>query len=177
MKHLNIEITSLDWIQSVFQSSFLDEIMVRITMLGNGGILWIALTLLLLLFPKTRMAGWAMLAALAVEAAVCNGILKPLVGRARPFEVNHEIQLLIPPPLDPSFPSGHTGASFAAAFALFFKRNRLWIPLAILAVLMAGSRLYLYVHYPTDVLAGAFLGILSGWAGNRLTGMIHRGQA
>ncbi len=78
------------------------------------------------------------------------------------------VRLLIEAPKDFSFPSGHTGASFAAAAALFFVGSRGWIPAAVLAALIGFSRLYLYVHYPTDVLAGALLGIAAGWAACRL---------
>ena len=102
------------------------------------------------------------------RAYLCNVILKPLAARPRPFEVNMGVRLLIEAPKDFSFPSGHTGASFAAAAALFFVGSRGWIPAAVLAALIGFSRLYLYVHYPTDVLAGALLGIAAGWAACRL---------
>ena len=77
--------------------------------------------------------------------------------------------MLVARPTDYSFPSGHTAASFAAASALYFRRSRWWLPAGLLAALIATSRLYLYVHFPTDVLGGAALGILSGWLGVRLT--------
>ena len=75
---------------------------------------------------------------------------------------------------DDSFPSGHTGASFSAVSALYAGRSKLWIPSLILAVLIAFSRLYLYVHYPTDILAGAAIGIMAGWAGRRFADLIRR---
>ena len=107
-----------------------------------------------------------MLTALALDVLLCNVMLKPLVGRMRPFTVNTGMELLINAPKDFSFPSGHTAASFAAAFALLFVKNKLWIPSMILASLIAFSRLYLYVHYPTDVLAGILLGLIVGVAAN-----------
>ena len=113
--------------------------------------------------PRTRKLGLVVTAALVLEAIPCNLILKPLVARARPFTVNPAVELLITKPTDFSFPSGHTSASFAVVSALFFRKERLWIPAGILAALIAFSRLYLYVHYPTDVLAGALVGILAGW--------------
>jgi undecaprenyl-diphosphatase len=107
-----------------------------------------------------------MLTALALDVLLCNVMLKPLVGRMRPFTVNTGVELLINAPKDFSFPSGHTAASFAAAFALLFVKNKLWIPSMILASLIAFSRLYLYVHYPTDVLAGILLGLIVSVAAN-----------
>lgn len=133
--------------------------------LDNGGAVWLVLTGLLLLFPKHRKAGIAILIALGIEVICCNLVLKPLVARIRPCDINTAIQLLIARPTDFSFPSGHTGSSFAAASALLFSHNKLWIPATILAVLIAFSRLYLYVHYPSDVLAGALIGIICGWFG------------
>lgn len=107
-----------------------------------------------------------MAVSLVLEVLCCNIILKPFVARTRPCDVNAAVQLLVPRPSDYSFPSGHTGASFAAASSLLFGKNRMWIPSLILAVLIGFSRLYLYVHYPSDVLAGALIGIMLGWLGN-----------
>lgn len=137
-----------------------------ISKLGNGGIIWLVLSGLLCVFPKYRKAGVTMLTALALDVLLCNVMLKPLVGRMRPFTVNTGMELLINAPKDFSFPSGHTAASFAAAFALLFVKNKLWIPSMILASLIAFSRLYLYVHYPTDVLAGILLGLIVSVAAN-----------
>ena len=107
------------------------------------------------------------LAALVLDMVLCNGILKPLVGRARPFTANPSIQLLVSKPADYSFPSGHTAAAFAAVSALFFAgEKKIWKGALVLAVLIAFSRLYLYVHYPTDVLAGVLVGSICGYAGN-----------
>lgn len=145
-----------------------------ISMLGNAGAIWIVCAVVLLVIPKTRKVGVVLAVSLAIEALCCNVILKPLVARIRPFDVNTAVQLLISPPTDFSFPSGHTGAAFAAASALFFSKNRLWIPSLVLAILIAFSRLYLYVHYPTDVLGGILLGILSGWLGYTLVGLIKK---
>ena len=143
-------------------------------MLGNAGAIWIACAVVLILIPKTRKVGLVLAVSLALEALCCNLILKPLVARIRPFDMNTAAQLLISPPKDFSFPSGHTGAAFAAASALFFSKNRLWIASLILAILIAFSRLYLYVHYPTDVLGGVLLGILSGWLGYTLVDLIKK---
>lgn len=127
--------------------------------------------------PGHRKAGAAVLAGLALEVVCCNLVLKPLVARVRPCDINTAVQLLIARPEDFSFPSGHTGASFAAVSALCASGNRLWIPSLILAVLIAFSRLYLYVHYPTDVLAGAVIGVMAGWIGTKLADAAGRGAA
>ena len=163
---LSFEFSILDWIQSNLRNPILDQLMPAITALGNSGLIWILLSGILLLMPKYRKAGAAVLAGLVLEVVCCNLILKPLVARIRPCDVNTAVQLLISRPDDFSFPSGHTGASFAAVSALCCSRSRLWIPSLVLAVLIAFSRLYLYVHYPTDILAGMLLGITSGWLGS-----------
>ena len=163
---LDVEFSILDFIQNQFRTSFGDFVMPLISKLGNGGIIWLVLSGLLCVFPKYRKAGVTMLTALALDVLLCNVMLKPLVGRMRPFTVNTGVDLLINAPKDFSFPSGHTAASFAAAFALLFVKNKLWIPSMILASLIAFSRLYLYVHYPTDVLAGILLGLIVSVAAN-----------
>lgn len=111
---------------------------------------------------------------LALDLLFCNLALKPLIGRVRPFAVNPTVSLLIPPPMDASFPSGHTAASFASVAALKTANNRLWKPALALAVVIALSRLYLYAHWPTDILGGAAVGILAGWLGTKLAQSIPR---
>lgn len=167
-----MEFAILDFIQSNLRCGILDSVMTFITGLGDSGKIWIACTILLLLFPRTRKAGLAMGIALALEIVCCNVILKPFVARVRPCDINTSIHLLIERPLDYSFPSGHTASSFAAAFALYFGRKKLWIPAVILAGLIGFSRLYLYVHYPTDIIAGALIGIMMGWIGSALTNAV-----
>ena len=166
MTVLSFEFTILDWIQANLRTSILDLLMPAISALGNSGLIWIILTGILIFMPKYRKVGMAVLTGLVLEVICCNLVLKPLVARIRPCDVNTAVQLLIPRPDDYSFPSGHTAASFAAVSALYFNRNRLWIPSLMLAVLIAFSRLYLYVHYPTDILAGMLLGIMAGWVGS-----------
>ena len=146
----------------------LDKIMVGVTKLGDVGIIWIILTAILLIIPKTRRTGGVMLVALVVQTVLCNVILKNLFARTRPYDVNTTVQLLVPKLHDFSFPSGHTSASFTAVSALYFSKDKLWKPALILACLIAVSRLYLYVHYPTDVLGGLLLGVLSGYIGYKI---------
>lgn len=175
---MSFELSVLDAIQASLRCGFLDRTMPVLTSLGNGGAIWIGCTALLLAIPKTRRTGLALALGLAVEVLCCNVILKPLVGRIRPCDVKKTVQLLVARPTDFSFPSGHTGASFAAASALYFSRSKLWIPALVLAALIAFSRLYLYVHYPSDVIAGMLIGIMAGYAGvfaaRLLPGKIHR---
>jgi undecaprenyl-diphosphatase len=145
-----------------------------ITKLSNEGRIWIALAVVLLISRRYKKAGAAMLIALALDITVCDMILKPLIGRIRPCDVNTAVQLLIARPTDYSFPSGHTTASFAATSALYFSRQKFWKPALVLAVLIAFSRLYLYVHYPTDILAGAMIGIIIGYIGFRAAAFFEK---
>ena len=154
----------LKWIAEYLWCPFLDAVMPVVTHLGDGGILWILLAVALLCVPRFRKTGMAMGLALLMGLVICNLCLKPLVGRIRPFAYQWEhygqvIQLLIPAPVDYSFPSGHTIASFEAATILCLRHKKWGIVPAILAMLIAFSRLYLYVHYPTDVLTSVVLGV------------------
>lgn len=159
-----MEIRILDLIQNC-RTGFGDAVIPLITCLGNGGILWILFTFLLLVLKKTRKAGIVLAAALIINAVICNIILKPAVARIRPCDVNTAVNLLIKRPEDFSFPSGHTSASFTCTTGLFMLRIRkFWIPALVLSCLIAFSRMYLYVHYPTDVLGGIAVGIFSGAA-------------
>jgi len=157
---VNFDLPILDWIAEHLQCGFLDAVMPVITVLGNGGIFWIAVSVVFLLIPKYRKAGLSMGIALLMGLVVCNLTLKPLCARIRPYDFYGEaMQLLVATPHDFSFPSGHTIASFEAATALTIHNKKLGIPALILAGLIAFSRLYLYVHYPTDVIVSVGLGI------------------
>ena len=110
-----------------------------------------------------------MLAGLCIDVVLCNGLLKNLVGRTRPCDVNTAVQLLISRPTDYSFPSGHTAASFTAVAALYFSGDKvIWKSSLILAILIAFSRMYLYVHYPTDILGGIIVGAFAGFVGAQI---------
>ncbi len=165
---LSFEFGILDWIQVNLRTPILDLWMAAITALGNNGMVWVVLAGVLLLFSKQRKTGTAILAGLVLEVLCCNLLLKPLVARVRPCDINTAVQLLVARPSDFSFPSGHTGSSFAAVSVLYAAKNPLWVPAFLLAALIAFSRLYLYVHYPTDILAGIILGALTGWIGEKL---------
>ena len=140
-----MEFMILDAIQTL-RTPWLDGFMVFVSSLGNKGAVWIALAVVLLAFPKYRRLGAVVACALVLDLVACNLVLKPLVARPRPCDINTALDYLIARPHGWSFPSGHTAASFAAASALWFGKSRLWIPCGILAALIAFSRLYLYVR-------------------------------
>jgi undecaprenyl-diphosphatase len=142
----------------------LDRVVPLVTYLGEGGAIWILLALVLLLRKDTRRYGLGVAVALVLDLVLCNLLLKPLVARPRPFTLR-EVTLLVKAPGDWSFPSGHTAASFAAAGALCFGKSKLGAPAVVLATLISLTRLYLYVHYPSDVVAGVAVGLLCGFLG------------
>lgn len=164
-----IEFAILDWIQLHLRCDFLDAVTPAFSSLCAHGELWIVLAACLLLARRSRRTGLALSCGLVLDFASCNLWLKPLVGRIRPYEVNGTIALLVPRLADFSFPSGHTAVSFAATAALWASGSRLWKPALAVSVLMGLSRLYLYVHWPSDVLFGAILGWGCGWLGWKLT--------
>lgn len=146
----------LDFIQHC-RTPVMDRIMVAATELGNKGLIWIVIAALCAAVSRYRRYGISIAASLAVSMLCCF-VLKNIVQRIRPCDITTAVQLLIPRPSDYSFPSGHATAASAAATALFYYRTKLRVPAGILAVLICFSRLYLYVHFPTDVLAGIILG-------------------
>lgn len=162
------ELAILDWIQLHIRSSCLDQIVPVFSSWNNHGELCVLFALLLVLVRRQRRTGLAVGAGLAVDLLVCNCTLKPLIGRIRPFAVKTAVELLVPPPGDASFPSGHTASAFAVVGALWAMKSPLWKPAAVVAAVMGASRLYLYVHWPSDVLAGAAVGWLCGWLGAQL---------
>ena len=174
---VSFDLPILEWIQAHMQSGFMDTIMPLITLLGEDGIFWIVWSVLLMLFPKTRKTGLGMAFAMAFGLLLCNVTLKPLIERPRPYDFQlaqfgKEITLLIEAQHDFSFPSGHTIACFEAATVLLKNSKKMGIPAIIIAVLVAFSRMYLYVHYPTDVLVSIVLGTLLGLLGNWLAGLL-----
>ena len=176
----SFDLPILDWIQANLQCAFLDKIMPLITVLGDGGAFWIACAVLMMLLKKYRKAGISAGLALIFGLVICNMILKPTVARIRPYDYQEQlgiiINLLIEKEHSLSFPSGHTIASFEAATAILLRHKKLGIAAMILAILIAFSRMYLYVHYPTDVIASVFLGIglafLANWIVNKVSAAI-----
>ena len=156
---LHIDGQILLWIQEYLRFPALTSVMKDITNLGNAGILWILITIVLLLDKKTRNVGYMSALALIGSLIVDNILLKNLVARTRPYEVVDGLKLLIEKQSDYSFPSGHTGSSFASAIVLWKELPKKYGVMALIAaVLIAYSRLYVGVHYPSDVLAGVVIG-------------------
>ena len=132
-----MELAILDFIQNHLKCGFLDAVLPPITHICDHGEVWILLAFIFLIWRKKRCSGLGIAHALVLDLATCNIILKPLFNRIRPFMVNTAVELMVEPPLDASFPSGHTAASFAAVFALMAAKDPLWKPAMGLAVVIA----------------------------------------
>ena len=128
-----MELAVLDFIQELFRNPFMDSLMPAVTSLGDAGFLWILLGLALLCSRKYRRTGAAVLLSLAADMVICNLLLKNMVARVRPCDLNPAVQLLIARPSDFSFPSGHTAAAFTSVFSLYRENNWLWKPVLVLA--------------------------------------------
>lgn len=172
---MTFEFTILNFIQQHLRSELMDKIMVMITHLGDAGIIWIILTLVLLLIPKMRKVGFVLALALIFDLIFCNFMIKPFIARTRPYDINTAIKLLIDRQVDYSFPSGHTAAGITCTVVLYLMRQKwLWKITLLLSILIGFSRMYLYVHFPTDIIGGIFIGIICGILGYitfRLCGM------
>lgn len=156
---ITTELQILLWIQDHLSSPALDWFFVHYTHLGDKGLMWIAIGLFFLFQKNYRPLGALILLSLLGSLIVTNGILKNWIARPRPYSV-FPMDLLIDKNPEFSFPSGHTSASFAAAWMIFINKKRLGLYMLVFAVLMGCSRLYLFMHYPTDVIGGAVVGIL-----------------
>lgn len=171
---LDFELGILNFIQDKISGPVFDKIMPIVSLFGDKGIFWIALTVLLLLFRKTRPLGLSMAIALSLGFIFGNMVIKNLVGRTRPYEYNSEIRLLVNKLSDYSFPSGHSLASFEAATCIFIRYKKWGVAALLLAAAIAFSRLYLYVHFPSDVLAGTVLGIIFAVTGSLIVNKIYK---
>lgn len=158
-----MDVSILLFIQEHIRSDLMTPFWKAITVLGDAGLFWIILAIILMIPKKTRKAGGMALLSLALGALITNVTLKNLVARIRPYDLVNTIIPLITKPADYSFPSGHTCASFASA-AIYYRMlpKKYGIAAMVLAGLIALSRMYLGVHYPTDVLAGMLVGLASG---------------
>lgn len=143
-----------------------------VSLLGKGGIFLIVLGLVLLLSKRTRRCGTAILLGIAIGALITNCCLKILIARPRPYSdensLFYQLWLLVEQNVesDKSFPSGHTTAAMAASTAVFFSCNKRYSWLAFLfAVVMGIARIYLVVHFPSDVVGGFIVGFIGGALG------------
>lgn len=150
------ELDVLQWFDSV-HGPVLDSLMLGITYSGTSGLIWFALGFLMTCSPRWRRCGVSVIVAVAVAHIVVDLVMKPAFCRDRPFSVE-DFELLVPAPADWSFPSGHTAYAFAGATAVLIHDRRWGCVAIVYAVLMGVSRMYLCVHWPTDVIAGALIG-------------------
>ena len=133
-----------------------------ITSVGNLGIIWIVISVLLMTKKDYRVLGQTILIALVITTIIGEGIIKNIVKRKRPFYGDDDKELLISRPITYSFPSGHTASSFAVAAVFIKTDNAASLEIILLACLIAFSRIYLGVHYPSDVIGGGIIGVLCG---------------
>lgn len=162
----DVDFKILDFIQEHFSCDFLNFLMPKITFLGNGGLIWIVMAIIMLFFKKYRKTGITLGTGLLEGVIVGNVLLKNLIARERPCWINETVNILISIPQDYSFPSGHTLSSFIVATIIMHHDKRMGIAAYVLAYMIAFSRLYLYVHFPSDVLAGVLIGIIIGTVSN-----------
>lgn len=159
-----IDLHILYYVQDNLRNEVLNGVVKAFTSLGNYGLIWILFTLALLIYSDTRKVGIMCAVALILDLIVCNGILKNVIARTRPYDAFENIRCIVLPPPDYSFPSGHTASSFAAVVPAIVNKNtrKIGIAALIVAILMAVSRIYVCVHYPSDVVGGLIVGLLCG---------------
>lgn len=163
------------WIQEYIRNDFLTPIFKFITHLGDEGYVWIAIAVILLFVKKYRKVGLMVGASLLGSLVFNNMIIKNIVARPRPYRMIETLSILIPEPGEYSFPSGHTSSSFAAGVVLYLMLPKKYgVPAMILAFLLGISRLYVGVHYPTDVLGGMVMGTLIAFAVVKVTELIDK---
>lgn len=161
---MNMDSGILLYIQETVRNPALTPVFTVITTLGNGAVIWILISMGLLCSRKTRKTALMCAAAMLLSLVINNLALKNIVGRTRPYDMIEGLVPLVVRPRDYSFPSGHTASSFAAAWVLYRQfPKRFGILALVLAGLIGVSRLYVGVHYPTDVLVGLISGIGCGW--------------
>jgi undecaprenyl-diphosphatase len=152
------EVSFMQWMESV-HSHILDVVMTSITYCATYSAIWLSICLLMLSKSACRKYVPAILVSILLAYIVCDFVLKPLVGRERPYDAM-DLEPIVAVSTSFSFPSGHTASSFAAATALYLYDRRYGIPALVFAALVGISRVYLLVHWPTDVIAGAMIGMV-----------------
>lgn len=165
----------LSFLYSIPRTGFLDAFFLFFTRLpGAYGQLWLAIGIVLLIFKKTRRTGIAVLISFAGVLLFGELLLKHVVSRMRPCQIDQAFALLVERPASSSFPSTHSAFAFGAATAIFMNYKKAGVAVLIAAALIAFSRLYLFLHFPTDVLCGIALGIVMGIAAVKLSDLLAR---
>ena len=155
------------------RTPFLDRFILALTtVMGNYGTMWLIIAVPLLIFKKTRRAGIAVLVSYALVYVVGQSILKDWIARPRPCHLDETVELLVKRPSSYSCPSTHSAWAFAAAMSILMYFRKWGIGVMAVAMLIGFSRLYLFVHFPTDVLAGAAMGLLLGFAAVKLVDLV-----
>lgn len=171
-----MELEILHAIQGLHRD-WLDPIMIFFSAIGNGGLCWIAVSIVLACIPRTRKCGFTMMLGMAFTFVFGNLIIKNIVARPRPCAIDTSVTLLIPFPSEYSFPSGHSANGFTAASIIFAYYHRTGVIALVIAGIIAFSRMYLFVHYPTDILGGICIGILDGFLAFQLVRAWERKHA
>lgn len=157
------------------RAPWLDQLILGLTkVMGSYGQIWVIVGIVLLLFRKTRKCGIAVIVSYVLVFLVGHVVLKDLIARPRPCHVDETVALLVPRPDSYSCPSTHSAWAFAAAVAIFCRDKRWGAAALVAAVLMGFSRMYLFVHFPTDVLLGAVLGAALGFAAVKLVNAVGK---
>ena len=157
---MNWEAEVLFWILDNLTCGFMDWLMSTVSLLCTADIIWFVLAAVLIYRKDTRKVGVTLLLALIISIIICNGILKPTVERIRPYD-EFGVSLIVPASSEFSFPSGHT-TGVTVVTAVLLKHFRKWgYLMSIFAVMVMFSRIYLFMHYPTDILGGIAVGIVS----------------
>lgn len=157
---MNWEAEVLFWIRDNLTCGFMDWLMSTVSLLCTADIIWFVLAAVLIYRKDTRKVGVTLLLALIISIIICNGILKPTVERIRPYD-EFGVSLIVPASSEFSFPSGHT-TGVTVVTAVLLKHFRKWgYLMSIFAVMVMFSRMYLFMHYPTDILGGIAVGIVS----------------
>lgn len=157
---MDIEFRILNYIQEHFRSGGMDVVMSIISMMGKLSAMWIVIAIVCMIIKKTRQFGFTLTLDLIANFVFGNLIIKPIVSRIRPCVLNRTVQVINSIPFDPSFPSGHTMFAFGAATIIFIYNKWLGLLAYLFAFVMGFSRMYMYMHFPTDVLIGGILGII-----------------
>ena len=172
---LNLDSKALLWVQEHARAAFATPAVRVLTRLGDAGAFWVALALILLVPGRTRRVGLMCVISQVIGFAVTNLVVKNWVARVRPYEMIEGLERVIEAQMDFSFPSGHATNSFACAWVIFrAAKRKVGVPALALAILIALSRVYVGVHYPTDILVGALVGVLSATLAMRIVPALER---